>query len=145
MWCSVFFVSCRLFEKKQKLMPGSKWQAAGERRERVDSYEAGFQNTKLSRTSHTELRPSLPACRGGGICSAKTMLLVFGDEGGDSFRNHDQREVAAIKSNLYLYTYSTQHHQRFRNRYQFSEPPRWLKHHTHNTSPSRRVRRQHEQ
>ena len=68
-------------------MPGSKWQAAGERREREDSNQTGFQGTKLSRAPHTE--QDYP---GGDISSARTMLLVFGREGGDSVRNLNRRE-----------------------------------------------------
>ena len=40
------------------------------------------------------------------------MLLVFGGDEGDSFRNLDRCEVAFTKA-TFTHTYSTQHHERF--------------------------------
>ena len=100
MWCpppSFFFFTppLRSARKRTKTstsyIPGSKWQAAGERREREDSLVPNrrLQSTELSRAP---ARLSLPAWCGSGIRSARTMLLVFGREGGHSFRNLDLRE-----------------------------------------------------
>ena len=89
-------------------MASSKPQERG-KSARTHSYQTGFQSTKLDRAPHRE-RLSLPAWCGGGITSAKTMLLVFGRGGGDSFRNLDRRQRWPLEKAT---TYSTQHPPKF--------------------------------
>ena len=150
MYCSVFFCTplLRAVRKKQKLVPGSKYGVASSKpQERGESatthsYQTGFQSTKLSGAPYTEQDYPYPLGVAAALVVQERLLLVFGREGSDSFRNLDRRERWPLPKAT---TYSTQHPPKFhRDRISFQNHRDGLNT-THNTSPISWVRRQHEQ
>ena len=109
---------------------------------RTHSYQTGFQSTKLSGAPYTEQDYPYPLGVAAALVVQERLLLVFGREGGDSFRNLDRRERWPLPKAT---TYSTQHPPKFhRDRISFQNHRDGLNT-THNTSPISWVRRQHEQ
>ena len=142
----LFFFShplLRAARKKTKTgayqVASSKPQARG-KRARTHSYQIVDFKAPSCLEHRTQRNISLPAWCRSGISSARTMLLVFGREGGDSFRILARCERWPL---LKATTHATPTKVQRSN--QLSEP-RWLKHHIHdNTTPVSGVRGQHEQ
>ena len=145
----LFFFShplLRAARKKTKTgayqVASSKPQARG-KRARTHSYQIVDFKAPSCLEHRTQRNISLPAWCRSGISSARTMLLVFGREGGDSFLNLDRRDRWPLqKATTHVFHPTPTKVQRSN---QLSEP-RWLKHHTHHsTTPVSGVRGQHEQ